>query len=99
MLHLELPEPRFPQPGPGGLVWERGRLEGWVAVVGWQLQRSGLTIFLLRFSSSGRISLLNRLEQGDKIKMQPVPVIPCREETTARVDVLRRQPNAGRWER
>ena len=31
--------------------------------------------------------------------MQPVPVIPCREETTARVDVLRRQPHAGRWER
>ena len=44
------------------------------------------------------------------MEMQPVPVIPCREETTARVDVLRRQPHvrvdvlrrqphAGRWER
>ena len=28
------------------------------------------------------------------MKMQPVPVIPCREETTARVDVLRRYPHA-----
>ena len=42
------------------------------------------------------VCLLNRLEQGDKMKMQPEPVIPCREETTARVDVLRRRPHAGR---
>ena len=31
------------------------------------------------------------------MKMQPVPVIPCREETTARVDVLRRRLHASRW--
>ena len=82
----------FPRTPPKEIAWFRYRREPFSLRVSVQLDRTD-------FLNPARVSLLNRLEQGDKMKMQPVPVIPCREETTARVDVLRRQPHAGRWER
>ena len=51
------------------------------------------------FQNPARVSFTEPARARRQDEMQPVPVIPCREETTARVDVLRRQPHAGRWER
>ena len=75
----------FSQDPPKEIAWFRSRLEPILLRVSVQLVRTDF------FTEPARARRQD--------EMQPVPVIPCREETTARVDVLRRRPHAGRWER
>ena len=84
--------PIFPRTHPRKLRGSGHRLEPISLQILVQYVRTDL-------KNPARVSLLNRLEQGDKIKMQLPLVNRCREEDTASVDVLRRRPHAGRWER